>query len=227
MIGVKEVRQRKLKHLIEASESQVNLAKKAGLSIGHVSQMNTGTRPMGDKVARRIEQRLGLAAGWLDDPSDLELSTAGQSAKGRPIPIISTVQAGSFWPVEDPYPVGHGDDEIPAFLLPFPVGPRAFGLRVKGDSMREDYYPGDIVVIDPDAQPRAGEPVVAKREQDGEATFKIYRPRGFDDDGHPIIELEPLNEHFPKMVISSEHPGRIIGPMVARIHGRRGHSIAR
>jgi SOS-response transcriptional repressor LexA len=139
----------------------------------------------------------------------------------RKIPIVSSVHAGSFSATHDPYPVGHGEDSILASQIPYPVGPRGFALRIKGDSMREEFHEGDIVVIDPDATAKSGEAVVAKRDEDEEATFKIYYPRGNDELGQPIIELVPLNEHFKTLIISAEHPGRIIGPMVAKIQGRR------
>lgn len=173
---------------------------------------------MGDDLAQRIEARFGLPTGWMDQ---LHGDESPPVPSPRTIPIISAVQAGAWGPADDPYPVGFGDGEIPVEFLPMPVGPAAFGLRVKGDSMREEFRAGDIVIIDPHAPPRSREPVVAKRDEDDEATFKIYYPRGVDDAGHPIIELVPLNNHFQTLVISSKHPGRIIGPMVARIQGRR------
>ena len=139
-------------------------------------------------------------------------------AEIQKVPLISMVNAGDFSPTHDPFPVGNGDGEID---VPYPVGPRSFALRIQGDSMREEFHPGDIIVIDPDATAKAREPVVAKRDEDDEATFKLYVPRGIDDHGVPIIELLPLNPYFHTLVINAEHPGRIIGPMVARIQGRR------
>lgn len=177
------------------------------------------------RTGRVSKKNLAIAARLcrvsLDELVTGERHVPEATPQHRTIPIISAVQAGAWSVVDDPYPVGFGDGEIPVEFLPLPVGPAAFGLRVKGDSMREEFRAGDIVIIDPHAQPRSREPVVAKRDEDNEATFKIYYPRGVDDAGHPIIELVPLNNHFPTLVISSKHPGRVIGPMVARIQGRR------
>jgi SOS-response transcriptional repressor LexA len=115
---------------------------------------------------------------------------------GRPIPVISPVQAGLMTDMETPYPVGAGfdiiysdDDDLSAF---------AFGLEIEGLSMMPDFRPGDRVIIDPELAPNPGDFVVAKNGGN-QATFKKYRPRGVGADGNEIFELVPLNEDFASM----------------------------
>lgn len=43
------------------------LAAETGSSDRHLSQMKNGVRKMGDKVARRFEEKLGLPPGWMDE----------------------------------------------------------------------------------------------------------------------------------------------------------------
>lgn len=62
----KEVRKANLKALIKKHGSIEALAEKTGSSPGHLSQMNNGTRDMGDKVARRFEAKLDLGHGYMD-----------------------------------------------------------------------------------------------------------------------------------------------------------------
>lgn len=48
-----------------------SLAKKLKLSgPSYISQLIGGTRPITEKTARKFEQQLGLAAGWLDQDHD-------------------------------------------------------------------------------------------------------------------------------------------------------------
>ena len=77
--------------------------------------------------------------------------------------------------------------------------------------MMPDYQPGDVVIIEPEWQPRPGDCVAAKNGRQ-EATFKKYRLRGTTPDGHDIFELVPLNDNYPT-VRSDETPLTIIGVM--------------
>ena len=74
----------------------------------------------------------------------------------------------------------------------------AFGLEIEGDSMTPTYQPGDLVIIEPEWEPRPGECVAAKNGRE-EATFKKYRQRGIDEGGNIIFELVPINEDYPTM----------------------------
>lgn len=142
--------------------------------------------------------------------------------KGRPIPVISYVQAGGWTTTADPYPRGQGFAEM---AVDSAIGPRAFGLQIQGDSMIDRFREGDRVAIDPDVQPRPGDFVVAVEERQGdgdrEATFKQYRPRGADSRGRPIIELRPLNDAWPLITLDTRNPGKIIGTMIEHHSYRR------
>jgi len=120
----------------------------------------------------------------------------------RPIPVISSVQAGALRDMETPYPVGSGyaieytDDEK--------LSRWAFGLDVEGQSMMPMFQPGDRIIVDPDLAPNPGDFVVARNGSD-QATFKKYRPRGIDSNGEMIFELVPLNDDYPTLRSDTEH----------------------
>ena len=126
----------------------------------------------------------------------------------RAIPVISAIQAGALKEIAQPYEPGDGfatvytDDEYSRW---------AFALEIEGESMRPEFSPGDIVVIEPEWEPRPGEYVAAKNGNN-EATFKKYRPRGTDSNGNMIFELAPLNEDYPTLR-SDITPLQIIGVM--------------
>lgn len=92
------------------------------------------------------------------------------------------------------------------------VGCCAFGLWVRGNSMEPDFKEGDLLIVDPDEAPKAGDFVIAKNGSE-EATFKKYRSRGEYDDGRPRFELVPLNDDHE--TLSTDHtPIAIIGVVV-------------
>lgn len=126
----------------------------------------------------------------------------------RAIPVISAIQAGAMREITEPYELGAGyatlytDDDYSRW---------AFGLEIEGDSMLPEFRPGDLVIIEPEWEPRPGEYVAAKNGRQ-EATFKKYRQRGTDQNGRDIFELVPLNEDYP-ILRSDETPLVIIGVM--------------
>ena len=66
-MDISRVRQAKLKELITKYGSQAKLARACeGVDAGFISQLVTGTRNMGEKVARKIENQLGLNDFYFD-----------------------------------------------------------------------------------------------------------------------------------------------------------------
>jgi SOS-response transcriptional repressor LexA len=133
------------------------------------------------------------------------------------IPVLSYVQAGDFTGISDDHPVGHGLETI---TVDFEVGEGTFTLIIRGESMLPIYREGDQVIIDPTIEPIPGDMVVAKLDNEESITFKKYRPKGKDKNGNPIIELVPLNEDWPTLVIDIENPGKILGVEVQHRRNR-------
>lgn len=126
----------------------------------------------------------------------------------RQIPLVSYIQAGGWEGVKEDELVNYNSEPI---AVDFEVGSGTFALEIKGESMLPDYREGDQVIIDPTVEPIPGDMVVAKLDNEEMVTFKKYRPKGKDNKNIPIIELVPLNEDWPTLVINAENPGRIIG----------------
>lgn len=118
----------------------------------------------------------------------------------RPVPVISSVQAGALRDMESPYPPGAGyameytDQDLSRW---------AFALDVEGLSMAPQFQPGDRIIVDPELAPNPGDFVVARNGSE-QATFKKYRPRGIDANGEMIFELVPLNEDYPTLRSDTE-----------------------
>lgn len=84
------------------------------------------------------------------------------------IPLISYIQAGQWIGIDD-FRETCGDYEY--ILTDLDVSDDAFALEIKGDSMTPDFLEGDVVIIDPNEPPNAGE-FVAAINGNYEATFK-------------------------------------------------------
>lgn len=134
------------------------------------------------------------------------------------IPLISYIQAGQWTGIDD-FRETCGDYEY--ILTDLDVSDDAFALEIKGDSMTPDFIEGDVVIIDPNEPPHAGE-FVAAINGSYEATFKKYRPLGeIDNFGREHFELIALNPDYPKLSTLKQEI-RIIGTMVEhRIYRRK------
>ena len=179
----------------------------------YLSQLLNGHRNLGEKAARNLEAKLGWAPHSMDRPPNEqseEVDFHDRPPLGlRRVPRISFVQAGLWTEAVDAYAPGAGDDYL---LTQTDLGPHAFALTVRGESMEPEFKEGDTIIIDPDVKPSPGDFVVAKNTRE-EATFKKYRPRGVNELGEQVIELVPLNEDFPSLR-SDYTPLLIIGTMM-------------
>ncbi|SMB88012.1 SOS-response transcriptional repressor LexA (RecA-mediated autopeptidase) [Pasteurella testudinis DSM 23072] len=132
------------------------------------------------------------------------------------VPLISHVQAGTWTGINDLKDT-IGDYEY--ILTGLEVSEDSFALTIKGDSMEPEFYEGDIVIVDPNIKPIAGEFVVAVNGE-YEATFKKYRVVGTDDLWREQFELVPLNSDYPVKSSLNEEI-RIVGTMVEHRSYRR------
>lgn len=192
-------------------EASARLARRGiELSPSQLSRLERGESDVGQD---RLQQ-LGRLYGWT---SGELLSGRGEDELGmqraRMVPLIDSVQAGHWTDVVDPYVKGDAWRWVPAAS---DVGPRAFALQVDGASMEPDFHHGDVIVVDPDLQPKPGDFVIARIDDDNTATFKRYRQKGTDGRGRPVVELVPLNPDWPPILLKT---GRIVG--VVTDHMRR------
>ena len=125
----------------------------------------------------------------------------------RRVPLISNVQAGAWTEVVDNLQPGDAEEWID---ITSKVGPNSFALRVVGNSMENEFWEGELVIIDPARESMSGDYVVAKINHD-EATFKQL----IKDGGN--IYLRPLNSAYPVIAVPPEKEFRIIGRVVEKV----------
>lgn len=155
---------------------------------------------IGARLARDIEERLRLPRYSLDEGSEANTSP-GPDITGR-VPLISSVQAGEMTDATDIYAPGYAEEFVPTTA---PIHRHTYALRIKGDSMEPMITEGYIVIVEPEADPREGDVVVAKNGDD-EANIKLLVKVSGD------WWLKPANRDYKPKPLGD---AKIIGVVVA------------
>lgn len=203
--------------------SKTALAKAIGISGVSVGKWESGLNQPKGRYLNDLAAALGVSVDWLLTGKEEGTTGVAESPfpgyrnvepavipQGGRVPILSYVQAGNWREMCEQATTFDGNVEYVTASVD--IGPCGFGLWLRGNSMTPQFNEGDLVIVDPDEQPRPGDFVVAKNGSD-EATFKKYRPRGIDENGQEVFELVPLNDDYPPMYSDRQHI-EIIGVMV-------------
>lgn len=172
-----------------------------------------GNYERGDREPSR-DDYIAMAAALKVSPSYLQFGEVigdniveGPEVRGL-VPLVSWVQAGHWSEIEDPYALGDAEDWIPA---PKKMGPRAFALRVRGESMfnpgaKHSFSDGEIIFVDPDYPANHGSFVVVRIDDENEATFKqLIR------EGATSVYLRAINPAWPNPIIKVDGDATICG----------------
>lgn len=215
MKTVAEIRRHNLATLVHEAGGVGKLSQRIGhQTSAQVSQWlhapldsKTGKpRNMSDISARRLEHACGKIPGWMDheqEPSDITATRRGQM-RAPPVPLISWEQAARE-------PTG-GSGAVATERWVEPIGgDPLYALQAEGDSMAPDFFPGDIIIVDPTLEPRPDDYVVA-RTADGAVTLKrLVRDAG---DWY----LQPSNVRYPQKPIGT---AQIIGVVTRMVRNLR------
>lgn len=153
-------------------------------------------RPLPAGVREVDDVAAQYGAGRAARPAGLEPAPAVTTR----LPLISWVTAGHWRAVIDSFQPGDADAWVETTKR---VGPSAFALTVRGDSMEPRCPDGAIIVVDPDREAVNGSLVVVRLDKDEEATFKRLVIEG----GRRF--LAPLNPRYPVLEITG--PATICG----------------
>ncbi|MGP6433467.1 S24 family peptidase [Pseudomonas paraglycinae] len=128
------------------------------------------------------------------------------------VPLISWVQAGAWCEAIsniESYDAEHW------LSCPVPISSHGYALKVLGDSMTNpgpgrSYPTGCIIFVDPEAETKTGDRVIARVPRTNEATFKIL----VEDAGRQF--LRPINPQYPIIEITEETHicGKVVGSFI-------------
>ena len=125
------------------------------------------------------------------------------------VPLISWVQAGAWCEAISNFEPYDADTWL---SCPVPISSNGYALKVMGDSMTNpgpgrSYPTGCIIFVDPEAETKTGDRVIARVPRTNEATFKIL----VEDAGRQF--LKPINPQYPIIDITEETHicGKIVG----------------
>lgn len=104
----------------------------------------------------------------------------------------------------------------PAYLeVTKEISKRAIAFVIQDDSMEDDFFAGEEIVIDPDIKPADDKDYVLVRLKSGEHLFRRYQPRG------SAYDLVATNADWDTVSVSPRNPAEIIGTMVEHRRRRR------
>lgn len=169
------------------------LGSKIGVSKTSIKNWEDDENPPKLEHLQAIADFFGCSVEYLTDGiSDGDNFKVARKRPVRYAPVLNFVQAGEF--------CEYHDDAIADEFEPVSTeySERAYWVIIDGKSMEPDFYSKDLTLIDPDVQPNPSSFVLALKEGEKKATFKKWRPRGFDENtGEEYWQLVPSNPDYP------------------------------
>ncbi len=152
---------------------------------------------------------------------------AGGAAVARYVPLIDMDAAGRFEvSTDDGAESGDG-----AVLALDPDTSRAFSAAtfavwVPDQAMEHVFRAGDIVIVDPQAALRPGDPVIAHLPHAKLTVLRLFRERFDATTADPAFDLTATNDDWPSFSGHASRDARVIGPVIEHRRRLRGPRVA-
>ncbi len=201
-------RVKKLRKALDLTQHQ--LAELVGVAQNSIQKLEKGDT----KNPRNIEAlaralnctpeylQFGIGETQADKKSENSNVAPGPTLKAA-VPLISWVQAGAWSEINE-----IREFDADRYLCPVKCSDLTFALKVQGVSMEPKFYDGDLIFVDPEAECIHGSYVVARLDDNNEATFKQL-----------IIEsgqkfLKAANPNWPEQLIPINGNCTLVGKVV-------------
>ncbi|MCP4394251.1 MAG: helix-turn-helix domain-containing protein [Alphaproteobacteria bacterium] len=168
--------------------SVTELSKILNVNPGRISEIEKGHFLPSLDWLERLAGVLGVSPVDLM-PNNKMLTEEHLSVLTRSVPLISFADAYTWQNLFDNDP----DDWVPTTAQ---VGLNSYALRVNRDSMEPKFPMGCIIIVDPEADIKSGNFVIAKINKENPPVFRQYIEEG----GQKF--LRALNSSFPMLDIS-------------------------
>lgn len=182
-----EERKANLKRLINnKGKSVAEFCRENDLDPSYISQLLNGHRNIGEKAARKIEEKANLKKGILDETNNNSEQTT--PTKEHRIPVIGMAQLGDggHWLAYD-----HPD----SYVQWYSDDPNAYAVQGIGDSMQPRIKHKEFVIIEPNHPIMNGDEVFVVTV-DGRRMVKIY---SYTKDDR--VHLESENKEHEKIIL--------------------------
>ncbi|WP_339617225.1 LexA family transcriptional regulator [uncultured Gilvimarinus sp.] len=191
----------RIKYLLKNSPmTQKAVAAAIGARESSITQWKNGEHTPDSENLQKLARVLSTTTEYILYGEDAGIREGGAlyQMEVRKVPLISSIDAGSWGEVIDNFQPGDADEWINTSAR---VSKQAFALRVKGDSMTNPYGSpsipeGAIVIVDPNIEATSGKIVVAKLTDSQEATIKRLIMDG------PNTYLKPLNPEYKAIPVN-------------------------
>ena len=181
----------------------------------------TNGRQIAERLARELEERLGLARYALDDrqgPTEVRdgeaptyrVMSAGATKRSREAPVLAWAGIEAMLNVENST-LKHKATHLETFAV---SSSRAKFVQMPDDSMASEIALGDHLLFDPTEAPRAGD-VVLIRVSSGEHFVRTFRPRTAF-----VFEATPANPAY-QALDSVRDDATVVAVMVEHRRYRR------
>ena len=201
-LGTRVRRRRK-----ELRLSQMELAEKAGMNQGYLSEIERDRRNPSRHTINALAIALNLpAAVLIGAGSDHDAPQPYEAAR---LPLFGSIPAG---------PPSQSQEQLEMFpVLRHLHAPDRFCLRLSYDSMEPTLKPGDIILVQyrPDADPEHVQGRICACLVDGQPTLK--RVSVGMQDGRKIIILRGDNPAIPPMIVDRSADFSIQGVVVTLV----------
>lgn len=195
----------------ELGLSQADLARAVGVSRGSVNKWEKGDISIKGVNLGPLAKALKCDVNWLLTGQELSVPKTKEPSNIEPgpelqgsYPVISWVQAGDWSQI---YELNRS--EVDHYPCPVKCSPRTFILKVCGMSMSPVFNEGELIFIDPDIEATSGKYVVARLDDENEATFKQL----IIESGHRY--LKAANPAWPTQIQSINGNCTIVGVAIS------------
>ena len=198
------------KRRIQLGMTQAQLGLIAGLAQNSIHNIESGETKRPRKIDALAEALnctpeyllFGIGETQADKKSENSNVAPGPTLKAA-VPLISWVQAGAWSEINE-----IREFDADRYLCPVKCSDLTFALKVQGVSMEPKFYDGDLIFVDPEAECIHGSYVVARLDDNNEATFKQL-----------IIEsgqkfLKAANPNWPEKLIPINGNCTLVGKVV-------------
>ncbi|WP_410472062.1 LexA family protein [Faucicola mancuniensis] len=194
-----EIGQRIAKRMNDLNLSDVDVGKIVGVSKVSAGKWRKGeAEPTGSNLTK-LANALQTTPEWLatgkGEVKEIGFVNVDTDLPPQKLaPVINWVKAGL------PTEMGENEWDKYEYYTDKNYGDIVYWLNIIGDSMEPLFSENDMILIDQERKPNAGQYVIARVAGQEQATFKKFKPCGYDEKlGKEYFQLVPLNDFYPTL----------------------------